>query len=260
VTLAGQGSLTQSEYTFNGWNTHSSGIGTSYFAGSSLTVNSNITLYAQWVYVPVVELTAPRIHPTKSRAMTSDGMGFLIYLSTASAYIDSNTQLYRLYRSTSQYSGYEAIATLSANASTLVFEDKNINFVEGITYHYKVAAVYGTNETMSTNAMMIRIVSPSIVMKRSTTPTNYGYCKVNLFNENIGEKIFAGATSSSKTSIAITGIPEGTYSLWTANSTTADYTDRGNVTFLALNKYVIHILQGTVTETLDTSKWSFFTP
>ena len=35
-------------YTFAGWNTRPDGSGTSYGAGSELSVNSNITLYAQW--------------------------------------------------------------------------------------------------------------------------------------------------------------------------------------------------------------------
>lgn len=48
VTVAGQGSLTYSGKTFNGWNTNSSGAGTAYAAGASLTVTGNITLYAQW--------------------------------------------------------------------------------------------------------------------------------------------------------------------------------------------------------------------
>lgn len=35
-------------YTFTGWNTKADGTGTSYGAGGELSVNSNMTLYAQW--------------------------------------------------------------------------------------------------------------------------------------------------------------------------------------------------------------------
>lgn len=35
-------------YTFKGWNTKADGTGTSYSAGSELSVNADITLYAQW--------------------------------------------------------------------------------------------------------------------------------------------------------------------------------------------------------------------
>lgn len=39
---------TRSGYSFNNWNTQADGSGTTYSAGSSYTVNDNLTLYAQW--------------------------------------------------------------------------------------------------------------------------------------------------------------------------------------------------------------------
>jgi uncharacterized repeat protein (TIGR02543 family) len=42
------GSIAWSGYTFAGWNTQANGEGTSYMAGDSFTVNSHVTLYAQW--------------------------------------------------------------------------------------------------------------------------------------------------------------------------------------------------------------------
>jgi hypothetical protein len=258
VTIAGQGSLTYSGKTFTGWNTNYSGTGTPYSAGSSITVSGDVNLYAQWQEITVT-LTAPRIDTTKSKDMTSDGMGFIIYLSTSSSYIDSQTQSYKLYRSTSQYSGYSSIATIPASASTLVFEDKNISFVEGVVYHYKVAAVYGSSETMSTNAMMVTIAPPSITMRRSTTTTSYGYCGIGLLNSQM-DQIWYETTSASKPSFIVDGVPEGTYTLYTKTSSSGSYVERRTVTFMALNKYTIYAVQGTVDESLDTSNWSFFTP
>ena len=40
--------FTRSGYTFTGWNTKADGTGTSYTAGTSVTITSNLTLYAQW--------------------------------------------------------------------------------------------------------------------------------------------------------------------------------------------------------------------
>lgn len=40
--------LSRSGYTFTGWNTKSDGTGTSYAAGSRITVSNDKTLYAQW--------------------------------------------------------------------------------------------------------------------------------------------------------------------------------------------------------------------
>ena len=48
ITLPDAGDLTKSGYSFGGWNTSSSGAGTNYNAGSSYTVNGNVTLYAKW--------------------------------------------------------------------------------------------------------------------------------------------------------------------------------------------------------------------
>lgn len=49
VTLAAQGTLVKTGYTFAGWNTLINGSGTNYAAGASYTVGaSNVTLYAKW--------------------------------------------------------------------------------------------------------------------------------------------------------------------------------------------------------------------
>lgn len=42
------GTLAKTNFSFTGWNTSSLGIGTDYAASSSITLNSNITLYAKW--------------------------------------------------------------------------------------------------------------------------------------------------------------------------------------------------------------------
>jgi len=49
VILRTGSGLTRAGFTFGGWNTNLSGIGTNYAAGSSFTPSSNITLYAKWI-------------------------------------------------------------------------------------------------------------------------------------------------------------------------------------------------------------------
>jgi hypothetical protein len=51
--LPGEGGLTNSGKTFNGWNTAANGSGTGYAAGSGFTVNADTNLYAQWINAPV---------------------------------------------------------------------------------------------------------------------------------------------------------------------------------------------------------------
>ena len=42
---------TRTGYNFNGWNTNSAGTGTDYASGGSITISSNITLYAKWTAI-----------------------------------------------------------------------------------------------------------------------------------------------------------------------------------------------------------------
>jgi len=49
VTLPNQGSLTKSDYEFDGWNTKNDGTGTNYSVWASYTPSGNVTLYAKWV-------------------------------------------------------------------------------------------------------------------------------------------------------------------------------------------------------------------
>ena len=48
VTVLGQGTLTKTGYSFNGWNTLANGTGTAYAAGNTFTITANTTLFAQW--------------------------------------------------------------------------------------------------------------------------------------------------------------------------------------------------------------------
>jgi len=61
--------ISQSGFTFNGWNTNSSGTGTTYAANSSYTPTSNITLYAKWTSNAVI----PTITMGSNTGVTSSG-------------------------------------------------------------------------------------------------------------------------------------------------------------------------------------------
>ena len=53
IKLPNQGSLSQTGYTFAGWNTKIDGTGTNYSTGSSYTPTGSITMYAKWTPKPV---------------------------------------------------------------------------------------------------------------------------------------------------------------------------------------------------------------
>jgi hypothetical protein len=65
--------FTRSGYAFNGWNTNSSGTGTSYAAGATFpyTTASNTTLYATWVLIaPAFAITAATENATAATAIS----------------------------------------------------------------------------------------------------------------------------------------------------------------------------------------------
>jgi hypothetical protein len=57
ATISGNPSFTNGALVFYGWNTASDGSGTSYPAGSFITMNSSKTLYAQWGDTPSLTVT-----------------------------------------------------------------------------------------------------------------------------------------------------------------------------------------------------------
>jgi len=57
IILPSEGELTKTGYTFGGWNTNVYGTGDNYSVGSSYVPVGNITLYAQWDFVPLGSFT-----------------------------------------------------------------------------------------------------------------------------------------------------------------------------------------------------------
>jgi len=53
INLPGIGSMSYLGKTFEGWNTNTGGTGTDYAEGAAYTVNTNVTLYAKWLSVPI---------------------------------------------------------------------------------------------------------------------------------------------------------------------------------------------------------------
>ena len=80
VTILGQSSLTRPGYSFLGWNSSADGTGSIYQPTSSVVINSNITLYAQWAPGTVIKdcgnftgaVTIPNIYLSGSRTVYRD--------------------------------------------------------------------------------------------------------------------------------------------------------------------------------------------
>jgi uncharacterized repeat protein (TIGR02543 family) len=80
ATISGQSSLTRPGYTFLGWNTAADGTGSVYQPTSSVVINSNIILYAQWAPGTVIKdcgsftgaVTIPNIYLSGGRTVYRD--------------------------------------------------------------------------------------------------------------------------------------------------------------------------------------------
>jgi hypothetical protein len=87
VILPGADDLSKSDHTFGGWNTEADGTGAAYIAGSSISPNGNIALYAQWVVVEYVP-SPPQGSATQTTQSANLAQAIRLDPNYASAYND----------------------------------------------------------------------------------------------------------------------------------------------------------------------------
>jgi uncharacterized repeat protein (TIGR02543 family) len=258
VILADGDTLTRNGYHFGGWNTSRAGTGTNYKAGSSLMVTANRTLYAQWI--------APLIRTGDTyKEVTSDGV-VRIHLTSGTQYIFEGTEEYRLYRSSTRSDGYSVVATVPS--TQLILEDTTANWMTvGDSYYYKVAAVSGGIEAMSTNGARINMVTPK-VYQRSYTSGSFGIALLIDGTTNDGYQ-WPPTQSAGGTTYQLLLSPElgsfpppNNYILFTSTSTStpATWTNYGMLIIRASHTYTINPILGTTDRSFEKSNWTFFTP
>jgi uncharacterized repeat protein (TIGR02543 family) len=252
VTVAN--ALTRTGYHFGGWNTSSLGTGTNYQPGSTFTVTANITLYARWI--------APRIRTEDLyKEVTGDGT-VRIHLMSGTQYIFAGTDEYRLYRSATQSGTYTVVATVMPDRRVL--EDTTADWMTtGDSYFYKVAAVSGGIEAMSTNGVRINKIAPSVYMRYSQGSFP-GYCGVHLESE---ERVmeWEGTTTFTTTIYELLLPPEpgfppppDNYTLYTRAYAVTSWTNKGPLAIRAGHTYTIIVFDDTVESSFVKSNWTFF--
>ena len=97
--------FTRDGYTFSGWNTAADGSGTSYADGGSITLNANVTLYAQWA------AETPSADPFAGKSFTLEDDGTYV-----SAVFDNQGQ----YQMQVSEDGTTWMAVMAATAYTVV--------------------------------------------------------------------------------------------------------------------------------------------
>lgn len=190
----------------------------------------------------IVDLTQPRVMQSYA-PITDDCKGLVVKIANDEKYVDSRTQKYRLYRSESQYDGYEQVKESSASDFSFVFEDKNVTMSDNKIYYYKVSAVYGSSETFSSNGAKIVIQPPKVLAvnnKKAWTgyiSFNHGHTFYDVKLERKAESYPLSNFSSGKYPISIQKI----------EPLNDGWTDYNFYEFKPLMEYKINVSTGKVT-------------
>ncbi|QQE79540.1 InlB B-repeat-containing protein [Alicyclobacillus sp. SO9] len=211
VTVAGVGNIINTGNTFAGWNTKANGSGTSYAAGSTMTIgSSNVTLYAQWT--------------ANTHSLSYNGNGNtggsvpsgsdLAYNTTVT--IPNNTG--NLVRTGYTFVGWNTKAngsgTSYAAGSTLTIGTSNITLYAKWTAN-KYTVTFNSNGGSSINS---EAVAYNGMATKPTDPTKTGYTFAGWYSNS-------RLTTPSTFSTPVTG-NETLYAKWTANKYTVTY--KGN--------------------------------
>lgn len=192
----------------------------------------------------IVDLTQPRVMQLYA-PITDDCKGLVVKIANDEKYVDSRTQKYRLYRSESQYDGYEQVKESSASDFSFVFEDKNVTMSDNKIYYYKVSAVYGSSETFSSNGAKIVIQPPKVLAvnnKKAWTgyiSFNHGHTFSDVKLERGAESYPLSNFSSGKYPISIQKIK--------GEPLNDGWTDYNFYEFKPLMEYKINVSTGNVT-------------
>ena len=144
VMVAGPGSLTKTDYAFDGWNTKADGSGTRYAPGDTFVLGaSDVTLYAQWKIAP---LSAP----INLRATAGDGQVTLQWNTVTGAVY------YKIYTGI-EPGKYDGSLTKTTTDTTYVVT----GLTNGTTYYFVVTAGNTVTESVYSNEVS---ATPSVTV------------------------------------------------------------------------------------------------
>lgn len=190
----------------------------------------------------IVDLTQPRVMQLYA-PITDDCKGLVVKIANDEKYVDSRTQKYRLYRSESQYDGYEQVKESSASDFSFVFEDKNVTMSDNKIYYYKVSAVYGSSETFSSNGAKI-VIQPPKVLAVNNKKAWTGYISFNHGHTSYDVKLERNAESYPLSNFSSGKYPISIQKIEPLND---GWTDYNFYEFKPLMEYKINVSTGNVT-------------
>jgi uncharacterized repeat protein (TIGR02543 family) len=244
VTILGQASLTRPGYAFLGWNTAADGTGSVYLPTSSVVINANLALYAQWAPGAVIkdcgsftgEVTIPSIYLSGGRTVYRDTVTNTITI-TIPTFFSNNGAPYGIGNGPIDNGGHSgnlkstyATATISQVAGIYQIDTTYTAAYTGGTYTQTSTLALGstywpTGET---------IASVSIPFPNNPATFNFDPSGTNI---SVGGGCFGGASYSSGTTTqnsvisfyinfsngTSTRVALGTQQRWTGTSNTYTY-------------------------------------
>lgn len=235
LTAASGSGFSRSGYNFVGWNTASNGTGTSYSAGSSVSLSyssPSITLYAQW------ELAIPAPSFTNGINLGNPvrvGENWSDSISASNTYADLGQS----------GTSYQAITLLSGQSLSVVGNTAYINGTIGTTssgsYTLRVRAFGPGGSTDTTATVNVRQALPSWTDTTLSSATKGTYYSDTFSASNATNWTVSGLPSglsgsgTGSTTVTISGTPSvyGNYTL-TAIPYNSDG-DAGSVQYISLN-------------------------
>lgn len=239
---------TRSGYTFAGWNTKADGTGTSYATGATLTLTSNLTLYAKWQQSTFTikyyanggsgtmsNTTGNGSVTLRSNTFTRTGYNFIgwatssgsttvVYTNGQTITLSANLNLYAVWQLATYTIAYNANGGSGAPASQT--KTYGVTLVLSSTKPSRADSSPGSY-TVTLKANYTGGTDPTALT--ATRTTKYTFSKWNTASNGSGTDYAPGANYTANAAATL-------YAQWTSNTTTAAVTlptlTRSQYTFL----------------------------
>jgi uncharacterized protein YjdB len=185
ITLPDSSGLSRSGYAFGGWNTNTSGTGTTYRAGDSYTVTGNVTLYAKWDIATFVSVSglANKISWLQSNA--ESGVNYTLEIN-ANESIGPQTLSYSGKSNiTIHLKGIGSIRIISLSSNGSMF-----------SVNYGVTLILDENITLtgrsSNNASLVSVSGGNLIMNDGSKITGNTYSNSSYYCSGGGVYVDSG--------------------------------------------------------------------
>ena len=201
------GGLARTGYVFNGWNTLANGAGTHYAVSANITMNSDTTLYAEWVAVPIVTGVSPSSGPTTGgTTVTITGTGLTAATAVnfgatnASGYtVNSSTQITAT--SPAGAAGTVDITVTTAGGTTITNSNDHFTYVAAPTV---TSVSPSSGSTAGGTSVVITGTNFSAV-----TAVKFGATTAGSFTVNSNTQITATSPGGSAGAVDVTVVSPG---------------------------------------------------